>query len=191
MPKLLFARPPRDVTEERQIHKLAGARHAPGDWIRRARMITLSWQRQRTTTIAATLGCHPQTVRVRLARFNAAGLDGLGDRPGAGRKRRLTERERGVVIALARSDPPGKTTRRGDGELNPGQPDKEASWSLDALTAAARARGVVIARSQVRRILTKEGVRWRRTHTWGSSEDPAFAPKGRGSSRSTRTHPPA
>src|SRR5579859_7684891 len=104
MPKLLYARPPLDATEERQIHKLAGARHAPGDWIRRARMIALSWQGQRTTAIAATLGCHPQTVRERLGRFNAEGLDGLGDRPGAGRKPRLSERERGVVIALARSD---------------------------------------------------------------------------------------
>lgn len=191
MPKLLFARPPRDAAEERQVRKLAGARHAPGDWVRRARMIALSWQDQRTTAIAASLGCHPQTVRERLARFNAEGLDGLGDRPGAGRKPRLTERERGVVIALARSGPPGKMVRRGDGELDPGCPDKEAHWSLDALTTAARERGVVIARSQVRRILKKEGVRWRRTHTWGTSEDPAFAPKGRGSSPSTRTHPPA
>ena len=191
MPKLLFARAPLTATEERQIRKLAGARHAPGDWIRRARMILLSWQGQRTTAIAATLGCHPQTVRERLVRFNAAGLDGLGDRSGAGRRPRLTEQERSVVIALARSDPPGKTVRRSDGELDPGRPDKEAQWSLDALTAAARERGIAIARSQVRRILKKEGVRWRRTHTWATSEDPDFAPKGHGSSRSIPTRPPA
>lgn len=191
MPKLLFARPPLTATEERQIRKLAGARHAPGDWIRRAHMIALSWQGQRTTVIAATLGCHPQTVRERLARFNAEGLDGLGDRAGAGRKPRLTERERSVVIAVARSDPPGKMVRRGDGELDPGRPDKEAQWSLDALTAAARERGIIIARSQVRRMLKKEGVRWRRTHTWATSEDPDFAPKERGSSRSTPPRLPA
>jgi transposase len=100
----------------------------------------------------------------------------------------LTERERSVVIALARSEPPGRMGRRGDGELDPGQPDKAAHWSLDSLTAAARERGVTIARSQVRRILKKEGVRWRRTHSWGTSEDPDFVPKERGSSRSTRTH---
>ncbi len=39
MPKLLFARPPLDPKEEQQIRKLAGSRHAPGDWITRARMI--------------------------------------------------------------------------------------------------------------------------------------------------------
>src|SRR3712207_8177494 len=36
MPKLLSARPPLDAVEERRIRKLAGARHAPADWIRRA-----------------------------------------------------------------------------------------------------------------------------------------------------------
>ena len=43
MPVLLYARPPLDAAEERTIRKLAGARHAPGDWIRRARMIAHSW----------------------------------------------------------------------------------------------------------------------------------------------------
>lgn len=189
MPKLLYARPPLDATEERQVRKLAGARHAPGDWIGRARMILLSWRGQRTTAIALDLGCHPQTVRERLARFNAEGLDGLGDRSGAGRKPRLTERERSIVIALARSEPPGRLVRRADGELEPGRPDKEAQRSLDALTAAARERGVIIARSQVRRILKKEGVRWRRTHSWATSADPDVVPKGPGSSRSTRHRP--
>src|SRR5438270_10507571 len=104
MPKLLFARAPLDDKEERQIRKLAGSRHAPGDWITRARMIVRSWEGKRTTLIAQELGCHPQTVRERLARFNAEGVDGLGDRPGAGRQPRLTEQERGRIIALARSD---------------------------------------------------------------------------------------
>ncbi|MFC5673603.1 helix-turn-helix domain-containing protein, partial [Streptomyces incanus] len=45
-------------------------------------------------------------MRERLHRFNAEGLDGLGDRPIPGRPRRLTEDERSAIIALARSDPP-------------------------------------------------------------------------------------
>ena len=95
MPKLLFARRPLDEKEARQLQKLAGSRHAPGDWIRRAGMIVRSWAGKRTTTIAQELGCHPQTVRERIIRFNAEGLDGLSDRPGSGRKPRLTEPERG------------------------------------------------------------------------------------------------
>lgn len=91
MPKLLFARAPHDGAEERQVRKLAGSRHAPGDWILRARIIVRSWGSQRTTHIAQELGCHPQTVRERILRFNAEGIEGLGDQPGSGRRPRLTE----------------------------------------------------------------------------------------------------
>jgi len=85
MPKLLFARAARGDEEERAVRKLAGARHAPGDWIMRARIVALSWDGERVPAIAGTLGCHPETVRRRLHRFNAEGVDGLGDRPGPGR----------------------------------------------------------------------------------------------------------
>ncbi|HSK84086.1 MAG TPA: hypothetical protein VK902_11910 [Rubrobacter sp.] len=43
MPKVLYARPPGDPDEARQVRKLANSRHAPGDWILRARMIVRSW----------------------------------------------------------------------------------------------------------------------------------------------------
>src|ERR671927_113554 len=122
MPKLLFAPPPVDVVEERKIRKLAGARHAPADWIRRAQIIALSWDGLRVPAIAQALGCSPKAVRYRLARF-----------------------------------------------------------------AAARAAGIAIARSQVRRILLAEGVRWRRPRSWATSADPEFGPKGRGSWTTTRT----
>ncbi len=188
MPKLLRARPPLDAKEERQIRKLAGSRHAPGDWIRRARMIVRSWEGLRTSAIAAELGCHQETVRERLTRFNAEGLDGLGDRPGAGRKPRLTEAERSTLVALARSTPPGRPIQWPDGTLKPTdkRPEAPAEWTLDGLAAAAAERGIVIKRSQVRRILLKEKVRWRRTRSWITSTDPDFAPKGPGSSASTR-----
>lgn len=184
MPKLLFARAPIDEQEERQVRKLAGSRHAPGDWITRAKMIVGSWERKRTTTIAQELRCHPQTVRERITRFNAEGVDGLGDRPGAGRKPRLTEEERGRIIALARSDPPGKPVRMGD-ELAAVDPEKEAQWSLDALAGAAHEKGIQVERSQIRRILLKEGIRWRHPRSWAESTDPEFVPKERGSSAST------
>lgn len=187
MPKLLFAHAPQDEKEEHQIRKLAGSRHAPADWILRARMIVGSWEHKRTTAIATELGCHPQTVRERITRFNAEGVDGLGDRPGAGRKPRLTEQERGRIIALARSIPPGKAERMGD-KLRAREPEKEAQWSLDALTRAAHEKGIQVERSQIRRILLKEGIRWRHPRSWAESSDPEFVPKERGSSLSTRSH---
>jgi transposase len=182
---LLYARPPVDPAEERTIRKLAGARHAPGDWIRRAQMITHSWDGLRTTQIARRLGCHPQTVRERLQRFNAEGVEGLGDRPGPGRPRRLTETDRGRIIALARSAPPGRLHQGGEGLLPPAQPEAPAHWTLDTLAAAAQAEDIRVGRSQVRRILLAERVRWRQTRSWTTSSDPDFAPKGRRSSPST------
>jgi transposase len=187
MPKLLRARPPLDTTEERQVRKLAGSRHAPGDWIRRARMIAQSWDGLRTTAIARELHCHPQTVRERLVRFNAEGLDGLGDRPGSGRRPRLTEAERSAIVGLVATPPPGRLLTPADGSLIAADPEREAHWTLDALTAAARERGIRVGRSQVRRILVREGARWRPPRAWPTSTDPEFGPKGRRSSRSTRT----
>lgn len=194
MPTFLYARPAADPVEERKIRKLATARHAPADWIRRAKMITLSWQGLHTTAIAAQLGCHAQTVRERLVRFNAEGLEGLGDRPISGRPRRLSEAERSAIIALARSTPPGQPVRQADGSLEPDALDpatKPAYWTLDALAATARGQGIMVARSQIRRILLAEGVPWRGIHSWATSTDPAFGPKGRRSSSSTPSHPRA
>ena len=179
MPVLLYARPPVDAAEERTIRKLAGARHArrldptrPDDHRQLGRPAHHPDRR--------TAGLHPQTVRERLHRFNAEGVDGLGDRPGPGRPRRLTEHDRGRIIALARSAPPGRLVQGGEGLLPPAQPEAPAHWTLDALAAAAQAEGIRVGRSQVRRILISERVRWRRTRSWATSTDADFAPKGQG-----------
>ena len=187
MPKLLRARAPEGPGEERKIHKLSGSRHAPGDWIFRARIISLSWRGLRTTEIAEELGCHLKTVRKRVHRFNAEGIDGLADRPGAGRKPRITEDERSRIIALVSEDPPGRLVRY-DG-LPPEALDetKAAYWTLDTLAEAAQEMGIEVSRSQVRRILLSEGVRWRSTRPWAQSPDPEFAPKGQRSSSCTPT----
>jgi transposase len=184
----LFARPPADATEERRIRRLAAARHAPASWLQRARIVTLSWDGAQVGQIAAQLDCHPRTVYRWLHRFNAGGIDNLGDLPRAGRPRRLGELERGRIIALVGSDPPGRLRRQPDGTLGLDQPeraDQAAQWTLDALAAAAQAEGIAVSRSQVRRILQDEGVRWRTVRSWSRSGDPDFAPKGRRSSSST------
>ena len=190
MPKLLHARPPQDAAEERQVRHLAGSRHAPADWIARAQMIVRSWDGLRTTQIAAERHCHPATVREKITRFNAQGLEGLGDRPGSGRKPRLTEAERSAIIGLVATPPPGRLVTQPDGRLAPARPEggDDAEWSLDALTTAAQAQGIQVGRSQVRRILGHEGVRWRRTHSWSTSTAKDFAPKGRRSSPATPPH---
>jgi len=169
VPKLLRARAPEDTEEERKIHKLAGSRHAPGDWIFRARVVSLSWQGLRTANIAEELGCYPKTVRKRLHRFNVHGMDGLGDRPGAGRKPRITEEERSRIIALVAEDPPGKLITEPGGGLQTEVEEGAAYWTLDTLAEAAQEMGIEVGRSQVRRILLPEGVRWPNTRPWAES----------------------
>ncbi len=191
MPKYLKARAPQDGSEARQVRRLAGARHAPADWIERARIVALSWDGLGVPAIAAEIGCHENTVRRWLHRFNAAGLDGLGNQPGAGRKRRITEAERSRIIALARSVPPGHLDRDGAGELSADDERGPAQWTLDTLAQAARDAGIQVGRSQVRRILRAEKVRWRRTRSWATSTDPEFAPKGPASWSSTPPRRPA
>jgi transposase len=156
-------------------------------------MIARSWDGLRTRAIAEELDCHPQTVRERFSAFNERGLDGLGMKPGSGRRPRLTEAERSAVIALVASPPPGRLVRHPDGTREPADsPGGDvAEWSLDALAAAAQAKGIPIGRSQVRRIVRKEGVRWRRTHPWAQSTAKDFATKERRSSPATPTPPTA
>jgi transposase len=187
VPKLLCARQPEDAEEQRKIHKLAASRHAPGDWILRARIISLSWHGLRTAIIAEELGCHPKTVRTRLHRFNAESIDGLGDRPRAGRKPRITEVERSRIIALVCRNPPGKLLTEPGGGLGAEDEKGAAYWTLDALAEAAQQMGIEVRRSQVRRILLREGVRWRNTRPWAESTDPEFVPKGPESSSFTPT----
>jgi transposase len=194
VPKYLRARAAHDDGEARKIRRLAGARHAPADWIERARIIALSWDGLGVPAIAARIGCHENTVRRWLHRFNAAGLDGLGNQPGGGRKRRITEAQRPAIIALARSLPPGQLARDAAGELSADDERGPAQWTLDTLAQTARDAGIQVGRSQVRRILLAEKVRWRRTRSWAASTDPDFAPKGPRSWSSTpprRRAPPS
>jgi transposase len=188
MPKHVQARAAQDEQEERAVRKLAHSSHAPADWVSHARMVVESWADKTPNEIAAKLACHPQTVRIHLARFNAQGIEGLGMRAGSGRKPRLTEQERSRIVGLAKQAPPGRMETRADGTMIARDEQGSAQWSLDALAQAAKEAGIRVKRSQIRRIFKREGVRWRRTHSWGTSADKDFVPKGRRSSPTTPSH---
>ena len=177
MPKMLRARAARDEKEERWVRKLASRRHGPTAWIFHAKMVVRSWDSERVEAIAKDLNCSPQTIRRRLHRFDAEGVEGLGDRPKAGRPCRLTTEDDSRILALVRQAPPGRLERGAD-ELAARDEQGSAQWSLDALAQAAQEAGIAVKRSQIRRICMREGVRWRRTHSWGTSPDKDFVPKG-------------
>jgi transposase len=188
MPKILRVRAAQDEKEERWVRKVAGSRHGPADWILHARMVVRSWDGEHVEAIAKELGCSPQTVRRRLHRFDAEGIEGLGDHPKSGRPRRLTTEDDSKLIALTRQAPPGRLVTLADGTMVARDEKGEAQWSLSALARAATEAGIAVKRSQVRRILLREGVRWRHTHSWNSPRDKDFVPKEPRSSAITPSH---
>jgi transposase len=185
MPKILRVRTAYDEREEKQVRKLAGSRHGPADWILHARMVARSWDGEQVEAIAKELQCSPQTVRRRLHRLDAEGIEGLGDRPKPGRPRRLTTQDDSRLIALVRQAPPGRLVTQRDGTMVAREEEGEAQWSLNALARVAKQAGIIVKRSQIRRILVREGVRWRNTHSWNTPRDKDFVPKGPRSSSTT------
>jgi transposase len=126
---------------------------------------------ERVEAIATDLECSPQTVRRRLHRFDAQGTLGLGDQLRSGRPRRLSVDDDSKLIALVHLPPPGRRLLQGDESLAAREEQGSAQWSLDALVQAALEAGLRVKRSQIRRILLREGVRWRRTQSWGTPRD--------------------
>ncbi len=189
MPKILRVRAPQDEKEEKQVRKLAASRHGPADWILHARIVACSWDGERVEAIAQELHCNPQTVRRRLHRFDALGIEGLGERPKPGRPRRLTVEDDSKLIGLVRQAPPGRLATQRDGTMVARDEQGSAQWSLNALAHAAKEVGIRVKRSQIRTILLREGVRWRQTHSWGTPRDKDFVPKGPRSSATTPSHP--
>jgi transposase len=167
----------RPLTDEetRAIDRLAHSRTESARTVERARIIWHARSGARVPALARTLGVCEATVRLWLTRFNAQGLDGLGDAPRAGRPPTYTAEEVGEVIAASLTKPDDLGLPFG-------------SWTLDRLTAYLHERkGMAISRSRVGEILQAEGLRWRTQETWfGERVDPDFVAKRGRSSPSTR-----
>lgn len=164
--------------ERTAVERLAHSRTAPARQVERTQIIHLASQGRAVADIAARLRLNPQTVRDWLKRFNAEGLDGLGDRPRSGKPPTYTPEQAGAVVAAALSDPQ---------EL--GQPF--ACWTLDRLAAyLSESKGIPVKRSRISEMLVAEGLRWRQHETWfGERVDPDFAQK-RGASRASTSPRP-
>ena len=155
------------------------AKTAPVRLVERARIVLLSLAGLTVPTIAAQLGVSEKTARHWIKRFNAAGLAGLDDAPRAGRPPIYTGDEQSRVIAKARSLPPTP-----EGMAAP----PTCHWTLDRLTQELNKDGVPIKRSQIRRLLRAEHIKWQKPRTWLASDDPGFAEKRGRSSGSTPIH---
>jgi transposase len=168
--------------EEREVRRRAQSRTAPARTVERARIIWELHQGEHVPAVAQRLAISEATVRTWVKRFNTQGLTGLVDHPRDGRQPTYTAEEIGEVIATSLTPPD---------EL--GLPF--GSWTLDRLTTYLHERGpeaggpLLISRSHIDRILSGEGLRWRKQETWfGERVDPEFAEKRGRSKRSARRH---
>jgi transposase len=165
MPRLLAVRALTD-DEAAAVRRLAHSRTAAARLVERARIVWLSAQGESVAAIAAALGCSAGTVRRRLRRFDAAGLDGLDDAARSGRPPTYNAEEIGAVVAAALTDP--RTLGLPFG-----------CWTYDRLAAYLdETAGVPIRRSRIQEVLVAEGLRWRQEESWfGARVDPDFAAK--------------
>jgi transposase len=169
--------------ERAKIERLTHARTAPVRLATRSWIVKLSAGGETVPAIAGRLDLGADTVRTWIKRFNADGLAGLDDVPRCGRPRTYDEDVRGRVIAKARSVPP----KPEEGEVPP-----TCHWTLDRLQEELARDGLPIKRSQIRRILKAEHVKWQKSRTWLESDDPEFAEKrGASSSSIPIPHPAA
>jgi transposase len=172
----------RPLTDEEQtkIERLARAQSAPVRLARRARIVQLAAQGQTVPAIARHVSVSEKAVRQGLKRFAAEGLEGLEDAPRSGRPRTYRPDETNRVIAQARSLPP----KPPEGEGPP-----TCHWTLDRLQAELAKDGIPIKRSQIRRLLKAEHLKWQQPRTWLESTDPDCAEKRGASSRLTPIPP--
>jgi transposase len=168
----------RELTEEEQktIERLVHARNTSVGKLKRAQIIHLANQGQRTPEIAKQLEVSERMVRHRFHRFNEQGLLGLEEAPRSGRPVTYTPEEVSNIIQTALSNP------RDLGE-------DYASWTLDRLVDYLhRVKGIRMQRSRISEIFIAEGLSWRHEETWfGDRVDPDFAKK-RGPSKASIQH---
>ncbi len=110
----------RDMTaaEHAAVQKLAHSRTAPAQRVQRAHIIWQASCGESASAIAARIGLDGETVRKRIRRFNAEGLEALKDRHRSGRRLTYTPEQTATVIATALTKPqtlgcrlaPGRST---------------------------------------------------------------------------------
>ena len=162
--------------EHDKVERLARARAAPVRLVTRARIIQLAAAGWKVPAIAHDLDVSEKTVRLWLKRFEVEGLEGLEDAPRSGRPPTYRPDVTNQVIAKARRLPP----KPAEGEVPP-----TGHWTLDRLQAELAKDGIPIKRSQIRRLLKAEHLKWQKPRTWLESTDPDFAEKRGPSSGST------
>ena len=143
--------------------------------MRRAQILSLSGQGMKARQIAVSLGMHQEYVRHLIRTFNEGGFDALKSRKRPGRREKLSEEERSIVVEIATAPPQAF-----------GRPFNR--WSLRKLRHFLVEHHKMITpvcHTTIGPVLKKAGVSFQKTRTWKRSNDPHYKAKKNGSRRST------
>jgi transposase len=163
--------------EATELRRRVASRTLPARAVERAKMIWAVHTGERTPAVARRLGVGADVVRGWVARFNAAGLAGLADRPRAGRPATYTAEEVGEVVAAALTAPQALGLPFG-------------AWTLDRLAAYLHEqKGIAIKRSRIDEVLLDEGLRWRQQETWFGERAALQRPTGADAAAPTPVDP--
>lgn len=165
MPKAIAVRELQE-TERQTLEKLSRSRTAEKRQVERATIVLRRWQGEKSVHIARDLGLESDTITRWVKRFNAAGLSGLSDQEGRGRHNTYDEKQRGQLMATARTLPSQLGCVYG-------------YWTLDRLVEYAHHHlKIGISRAQLARVLEAEGLKWYQEQTYFSERpDPQFVEK--------------
>lgn len=141
-------------SERQELDRRSRSSSAPFRDVQRAKVILLNADGKVAPAIGRQLGVRADMARRWIRRFNERGLDGLAERPRAGRKRPELIPIRTELVRLARTRPT---------EL--GYPF--ADWTIERLQVAVKKRtGRLLSTQTVWTWLKTEGIRWRRQESW-------------------------
>ena len=93
------------AAERAAVHKLAHSHTAPAQRVQRAQIIWRASCGDSASAIAARVGLDGETVRKRIRRFNAEGLEAFKDRHRSGRRPTYTPEQTATVISSALTKP--------------------------------------------------------------------------------------
>ncbi len=167
MKKPIFVRPLSDT--EREALEV-GLRSPDAFVLRRCQILLASSRGETSYRIARTFGCHDQTARNAIKRFNNGGIKEALER--------VSRRPHTVHAAFCAE---GARKLKEMLHRNPRDFGKPSGlWTLDVAAEVSFERGLTekrVSGETVRATLARLGVRWLRAKRWITSPDPEYARK--------------
>ena len=163
----IFVRP---LTGAERDRLEAGLRSQDAYVLRRCQILLASDRGEWVPRIAATLGCHDQTVRNVIREFERGGLEAC-----------LTRGSTRPHTIHAKVDAVAAEQLRALLHRSPRTFGKPTSvWTMELAAEVSVAEGITperVSGETIRQAIRRLGVRWRRAKQWITSPDPAYARK--------------